>query len=78
MLRGFRWDLHSSYIWYSDKPIYQTRKSGLATSVLGVCIRDMKFIYVLTRWERSTSDSKILCDVIIKQNRMIVPIGMKI
>ena len=46
-----------------DKPIYQTRKGRLATNALGVCTRDMKFVYVIAGWEGSISDSRIMwCD----------------
>ncbi|XP_060959214.1 protein ALP1-like [Cannabis sativa] len=34
-----------------DKPKYRTQKSKIATNVLGVCSKDMKFIYVLPCWE---------------------------
>ncbi|KAI4346116.1 hypothetical protein L6164_013195 [Bauhinia variegata] len=59
----------------SDRPRYQTRKGGLATNVLGVCTRDMKFIYVLAGWEGSASDSRVLRDAVIMQNGLKVPIG---
>lgn len=62
----------------SDKPRYWTRKGGLATNVLGVCTRDMKFIYVLDGWEWSTSDSRILRDAINRQNGLVVPVGIKV
>ncbi|KAK7281017.1 hypothetical protein RIF29_08651 [Crotalaria pallida] len=59
----------------SDRPRYRTRKGRLATNVLGVCTRDMQFIYVLAGWEGSASDSRILRDAVIGQNGLVVPIG---
>ncbi|KAK2646475.1 hypothetical protein Ddye_021670, partial [Dipteronia dyeriana] len=32
----------------SDKPRYRTRKGHIATNVLGVCTRELKFLYVLS------------------------------
>ncbi|PNX76503.1 hypothetical protein L195_g032452 [Trifolium pratense] len=59
----------------SDRPRYRTRKGGLATNVLGVCTRDMRFIYVLAGWEGSASDSRVLRDAINRPNGLKVPIG---
>nr|KAJ0206653.1 hypothetical protein LSAT_V11C500229500 [Lactuca sativa] len=42
----------------SDKPRYRTRKGNIAMNVLGVCNRDMNFVYVLAGWEGSTTDSR--------------------
>lgn len=35
----------------------RTRKGELATNVLGVCSKDMQFIYVLAVWEGLVEDS---------------------
>ena len=61
-----------------DRPRYQTRKGRFTTNVLGVCTRDMLFIYVLAGWEGSASDSRVLHDAIIRQNGLKVPVGMPI
>ncbi|KAL5555100.1 hypothetical protein UlMin_037336 [Ulmus minor] len=58
-----------------DKPRYRTRKGDIATNVLGVCDREMKFIFVLPGWAGSASDSRVLRDVISRPNGLKVPIG---
>ncbi|KAM6543783.1 hypothetical protein CsatB_008230 [Cannabis sativa] len=58
-----------------DKPRYRTRKGKIATNVLGVCSRDMKFIFVLPGWEGSASDSRVLRDAINRQNGLKIPKG---
>ncbi|KAH9681176.1 DDE Tnp4 domain-containing protein [Citrus sinensis] len=57
----------------NDKPRYRTRKGEIATNVLGVCSRDMKFIFVMPGWEGSAFDSRILCDAINKLTSSRVP-----
>ncbi|KAL5569163.1 hypothetical protein UlMin_025738 [Ulmus minor] len=52
----------------NDKPRYRTRKSDIATNVLGVCSRDLKFIFVFPGWEGSASDSRVLRDAISNPN----------
>ena len=56
-----------------DKPRYRTRKGEIATNVLGVCSRNMEFIFVLPGWEGSASDSRVLRDAISRPNRLRVP-----
>ncbi|XLR31662.1 hypothetical protein S83_059562, partial [Arachis hypogaea] len=51
-----------------DKSRYRTRKSRISTNVLGVCNRNMNFVYVLSGWEGSTSDSRVLRDAITRRN----------
>lgn len=58
-----------------DKPRYRTRKNEIATNVLGVCSRDMQFIYVLVGWEGSTADGRVLRDAITRRNGLVVPRG---
>ena len=60
----------------ADRPRYRTRKGHLATNVLGVCTRDLRFIYVLAGWEGSASDSRVLRDAVIRSNGLRVPVGM--
>ncbi|KAK4397211.1 hypothetical protein Sango_1557700 [Sesamum angolense] len=43
-----------------DRARYRTRKGSIAVNVLGVCDRDMHFIYVLVGWECSAADSRVL------------------
>ncbi|XLR51047.1 hypothetical protein S83_001719 [Arachis hypogaea] len=60
----------------SDKSRYRTRKSRISTNVLGVCNRNMNFVYVLSGWEGSASDSRVLRDAITRRNGLKIPIGM--
>ncbi|QHO19019.1 uncharacterized protein DS421_11g325340 [Arachis hypogaea] len=59
----------------SDKSRYRTRKSRISTNVLGVCNRNMNFVYVLSSWEGSVSDSRVLRDAITRCNGLKIPIG---
>ena len=56
-----------------DKARYRTRKGEIATNVLGVCSRNMEFIFVLPGWEGSTSDSRVLRDALNRPNGLRVP-----
>lgn len=58
-----------------DKPRYRNRKGEPATNVLGVCDRNMNFIFILPGWEGSASDSRILRDAITRANGLRVPSG---
>ena len=58
-----------------DKPRYRTRKHEIATNVLGVCSRNMEFIFVLPGWEGSASDSRVLRDAISRPNELRVSTG---
>ena len=58
-----------------DKARYITRKGEIATNVLGVCSRNMEFIFVLPGWEGSTSDSRVLRDALNRPNGLRVPSG---
>ncbi|XP_025678907.1 protein ALP1-like [Arachis hypogaea] len=58
-----------------DKSRYRTRKGKISTNVLGVCNRDMNFVYVLSGWEGSASDSRVLRDAISRRNNLKIPIG---
>lgn len=51
-----------------DKTRYRNRKGDISTNVLGVCSRDMQFIYVLPGWEGSASDSRVLRNAISRKN----------
>ncbi|XP_025621643.1 protein ANTAGONIST OF LIKE HETEROCHROMATIN PROTEIN 1-like [Arachis hypogaea] len=59
----------------SDKSRYRTRKGKICTNVLGVCNREMSFVYVLSGWEGSASDSRILRDAITRGNYYLVDAG---
>lgn len=59
----------------SDKPRYRTRKGEIAVNVLGVCDRDMKFVYVLPGWEGSAADARVLRDAVNRTHGLKVPKG---
>ncbi|KAK2650662.1 hypothetical protein Ddye_018151 [Dipteronia dyeriana] len=59
----------------SDKPRYRTRKGHIATNVLGVCTHELKFVYVLSGWEGSATDSRVLRDAITRHNGLKIPFG---
>ncbi|KAK2659628.1 hypothetical protein Ddye_006161 [Dipteronia dyeriana] len=49
-----------------DKPRFRSRTGEIATNVLGVCFRDMIFTFILSRWEGSASDSRVLWDALTR------------
>uniref|UniRef100_A0A0V0IE85 Putative ovule protein n=1 Tax=Solanum chacoense TaxID=4108 RepID=A0A0V0IE85_SOLCH len=57
------------------KPRYRTRKGDIATNVLGVCDRNLNFIYVLPGWEGSAADGRVLRDAVVRRNGLKVPQG---
>jgi hypothetical protein len=44
-------------------------------NVLAACNFDLEFIYVLSGWEGSTLDSKVLNDALSRRNGLEVPQG---
>ncbi|KAL8548768.1 hypothetical protein ACS0TY_007872 [Phlomoides rotata] len=59
----------------TDKGRYRNRKGTISINVLGVCDMDMKFAYVLTGWEGSATNSRVLRDAINRVNSLKVPKG---
>ncbi|CAN6688269.1 unnamed protein product [Malus baccata var. baccata] len=59
----------------ADRPRYRTRKGHIATNVLGVCTHDLKFVYVLSGWEGSATNSRVLGDAVTRANGLKVPTG---
>ncbi|KAL0438707.1 UNVERIFIED_CONTAM: hypothetical protein Slati_2353700 [Sesamum latifolium] len=55
-----------------DKGRYRNRKGDISVNVLGVCDRDLKFVYVLTGWRGSAADSRVLRDAINRPNGLKV------
>ncbi|XP_073029205.1 uncharacterized protein [Primulina eburnea] len=58
-----------------DKARYRTRKGTIAVNVLGVCDRDMKFIYALTGREGSAADARVLKDALTRDETLKIPRG---
>ncbi|KAL6279068.1 hypothetical protein ACE6H2_015949 [Prunus campanulata] len=56
-----------------DRPRYRNRKGDIFTNVLGVCDPYLKFIYVLSGWEGSTSEAHVLRDALARNNSFQVP-----
>ncbi|KAL8489863.1 hypothetical protein ACS0TY_025665 [Phlomoides rotata] len=59
----------------TDKGRYMNRKGQCSVNVLGVCDRNMQFVYVLTGWEGSAADSRVLHDAVNRANELKVPRG---
>ncbi|XLR30902.1 hypothetical protein S83_058802, partial [Arachis hypogaea] len=58
----------------NDKSRYRIRKSRISTNVLEVCNRNINFVYVLSGWEGSASDSRVLRDAITRHNGLKLPV----
>ncbi|KAL8508480.1 hypothetical protein ACS0TY_018926 [Phlomoides rotata] len=59
----------------TDKGRYRNRKGQCSVNVLGVGDRNMQFVYVLTGWEGSAVDSRVLRDAVNRANGLKVPRG---
>ncbi|GFP86874.1 putative nuclease harbi1, partial [Phtheirospermum japonicum] len=59
----------------SEKPRYRNWKGDASVNVLGVCDKNMNYIFVLTGWEGSTADSRMLQDAISRRNCLKIPNG---
>ena len=59
-----------------DQGRYRNRKNIIATNVLATRSRDMKFTYILVGWEGFATDSRVLCDAIVRSDPLIVSNGM--
>ncbi|KAL2251364.1 UNVERIFIED_CONTAM: hypothetical protein Sindi_2258700 [Sesamum indicum] len=59
----------------AEKGRYRTRKGHVAVNVLGVCNPNMQFIYVLSGWEGSAADSRVLRDALHRQGGLRIPTG---
>jgi hypothetical protein len=59
-----------------EKASYRNRKGVISQNVLAACNFDLEFIYVLSGWEGSAHDSKVLQDALTRRtNRLQVPEG---
>ncbi|KAL0295555.1 UNVERIFIED_CONTAM: hypothetical protein Sangu_2507200 [Sesamum angustifolium] len=70
-----RWKSFKVLVPLHEKGRYRTRKGQVAVNVLGVCNPDMQFIYVLSGWEGSAADSRVLRDAIHRDGGLRVPSG---
>ena len=60
----------------ANRKPYRTRKGEICTNVLGVCSRDLQFIYILAGWEGSAAYSRVLRDAISRPHGLKIPHGM--
>ncbi|CAA0827101.1 Unknown protein, partial [Striga hermonthica] len=56
-----------------DQPRYRNRKGELAVNILGVCDRNVNFIYVLCGWEGSAADCRVFRDAVSRPNGLRIP-----
>ncbi|KAL1196027.1 hypothetical protein V5N11_030091 [Cardamine amara subsp. amara] len=57
-----------------DTASYRNRKGQLSQNVLAACNFDLEFIYVLSGWEGSAHDAKVLNDALTRNtNQLKVP-----
>jgi len=59
----------------AEVPRFRGRKEHPTQNVLAACNFDMKFTYMLARWEGIASDSRILKDALTKEDPLIIPKG---
>ncbi|KAL8457585.1 hypothetical protein ACS0TY_035449 [Phlomoides rotata] len=58
-----------------DKARYRIRKGTISVNVLVACDRSMRFIYILTGWEGSAADARVLRDAVCRNDGFNVPHG---
>lgn len=61
----------------NDKVRYRNRKWEISTNILGVCLRNLQFIYILPGWEGSAHDNRVLRDALSRRIPLKVPQGSK-
>ncbi|WOG86595.1 hypothetical protein DCAR_0205810 [Daucus carota subsp. sativus] len=58
-----------------DVPRYRGRKGYPTVNILGVCTFDLKFTYILTGWEGTASDSRVVKDALVREDKLLIPKG---
>nr|KAJ0199524.1 hypothetical protein LSAT_V11C600309230 [Lactuca sativa] len=58
-----------------DAPRYRGRKGYPTINVLAACTFDLKFTYVLTGWEGTASDSRIIKNAFTRDDKLLIPSG---
>ncbi|XP_057469660.1 protein ALP1-like [Actinidia eriantha] len=58
-----------------DRARYRSRKGDYATNVLGGCSRNLRFIYALSGWEGSATDSRVLRNALVRPHGLRIPQG---
>lgn len=52
-------------------------KGEISVNILAVCDKNMNFVYLLTGWEGSAADSRVLRDAVTRPDGFKVQIGMQ-
>ena len=63
---------------FKESPKYRSRKDYPTQNVLAACSFDLKFTYVLPGWEGTTSDSRILKNILSRAYPLKIPEGIYI
>ncbi|KAL5573544.1 hypothetical protein UlMin_023141 [Ulmus minor] len=58
-----------------DAPRYRGRKEYTTQNVMAACGFDMKFTYVLAGWEGTASDSRVIKNTFVRDDKLIIPNG---
>ncbi|KAG6486803.1 hypothetical protein ZIOFF_055383 [Zingiber officinale] len=58
-----------------DAPRYRGRKDWPTTNVLAACSFDLKFTYILSGWEGTASDSRIVKNALSRRDKLLIPHG---
>nr|XP_043624113.1 putative nuclease HARBI1 [Erigeron canadensis] len=58
-----------------DAARYRGRKGYPTINVLCTCTFDLKFTYVLSGWEGTASDSRIIKDALTRDDKLVIPNG---
>ncbi|KAG8379089.1 hypothetical protein BUALT_Bualt07G0051900 [Buddleja alternifolia] len=61
-----------------EKPLYRNSKGDASVNVLVVCDINMHYVYILSGWEGSAADSRVLKDVITREQWFRVLDGMQL
>ena len=59
----------------SDASRYRGRKNWPTQNVMAACSFDMKFTYVLSGWEGTASDSRIIKSALQREDGLVIPNG---
>ncbi|KAG8376537.1 hypothetical protein BUALT_Bualt09G0073800 [Buddleja alternifolia] len=59
----------------TDKGHYRNWKGNLSVNVLAICDINMNYVYILSGWEGSAADIRVLKDAITRENGLRVPNG---
>ena len=57
-------------------PRYRGRKDYTTQNVMAACDFDMRFTYVLPGWEGTASDSRIIKNALVRDDKLVIPKGI--